>query len=130
MGAEHSSDDGSPRRHYPDPDLPGLGDLPGWLDARGPVDLSPRRQPLANVRQPDDPVPMIATRLPVKSKPSFGNRLVKSDVRWNVSIPEMPRSSGVDRQPVAAIRYCDVRRSPASVSTAHVPRVLHTACPT
>ena len=50
---------------------------------------------------PDEPVPMTATRLPVKSTPSCGQRLVKYTSPAKRSAPSMSGSFGIDRQPVA-----------------------------
>ena len=50
---------------------------------------------------PDEPVPMTPTRLPVKSTPSWGQRLVKYTSPWKRSAPSMSTSFGTDRQPVA-----------------------------
>jgi len=50
---------------------------------------------------PDDPVPMTATRLPVKSTPSCGQVLVKYTSPPKRSTPAMSGTFGIDRQPVA-----------------------------
>ncbi len=50
---------------------------------------------------PDDPVPITATRLPVKSTPSCGQLLVKYTSPPNRSAPSMSGVFGSDRQPVA-----------------------------
>jgi hypothetical protein len=50
---------------------------------------------------PDEPVPMTATRLPVKSTPSCGQRPVKKTCPWKRSAPSISGSFGTDRQPVA-----------------------------
>ena len=50
---------------------------------------------------PDEPVPITPTRLPVKSTPSCGQRLVKYTSPWKRSVPSMSSSFGIDRQPVA-----------------------------
>ena len=50
---------------------------------------------------PDEPVPMTATRLPVKSTPSCGQRLVKYTSPPNWSAPSISGDLGSDRQPVA-----------------------------
>ena len=50
---------------------------------------------------PDDPVPMTATRLPVKSTPSCGQLLVKYTSPAKRSAPGMSGVFGIDRQPVA-----------------------------
>ena len=49
----------------------------------------------------DDPVPITATRLPVKSTPSWGQVLVKYTSPANRSVPSMSGTFGIDRQPVA-----------------------------
>ena len=45
---------------------------------------------------------MTPTRFPVRSKPSFGQRLVNNDVPAKPAIPGMSGSSGADKMPVAA----------------------------
>ena len=50
---------------------------------------------------PDEPVPITPTRLPVRSTPSWGQRLVKYTSPWKRSVPSMSTSLGTDRQPVA-----------------------------
>ena len=50
---------------------------------------------------PDDPVPMTATRLPVKSTPSCGQRPVTYTSRVNRSAPGTSGVFGSERQPVA-----------------------------
>ena len=49
----------------------------------------------------EEPVPMTATRRPVRSTPSCGQRLVKYTSPWKRSVPSMSTSFGIDRQPVA-----------------------------
>jgi hypothetical protein len=66
---------------------------------------------------PDEPVPITATRSPVRSTPSCGQWPV-----WYVGPPKRsaPGTSGAldtDRQPVAMIRYCASIASPVSVRT-------------
>ena len=51
---------------------------------------------------PVEPVPMTPTRLPARSTPSFGQRLVNNDVPAKEAIPGMSGSSGADKIPVAA----------------------------
>ena len=63
---------------------------------------------------------MTPTRFPVRSKPSFGQRLVNSDVPAKPAIPGMSGSSGTDRMPEAATTNGAVKDSPASVRTSHV----------
>ncbi len=58
---------------------------------------------------------MTPTRFPVRSKPSFGQRLVNSDVPVKVLIPGMSGSSGTDRMPDAATTKGAVNDSPAAV---------------
>ncbi len=50
---------------------------------------------------PDEPVPITATRWPVKSTPSCGQRLVWYTGPANVSRPGTSGALGTDRQPVA-----------------------------
>ena len=50
---------------------------------------------------PDEPVPMTATRLPVRSTPSWGQLLVKYTSPWNRPVPSMSTALGSERQPVA-----------------------------
>ena len=50
---------------------------------------------------PDEPVPITATRLPVKSTPSCGQVLVKYTSPRNRSVPSMSGVFGRDRQPLA-----------------------------
>ena len=52
----------------------------------------------------DDPVPITATRRPVKSTPSWGQRLVKYVGPANVSRPGMSGRFGCDSTPTARIR--------------------------
>lgn len=66
---------------------------------------------------PEEPVPITATRLPVKSTSSCGQRPV-----WKLSprkepAPGMPGTRASDRQPTAVMRKRAVTRSPRSVST-------------
>ncbi len=49
----------------------------------------------------DDPVPITATRLPVKSTPSCGQVLVKYTSPAKRSVPSMSGTFGIERQPVA-----------------------------
>jgi hypothetical protein len=49
----------------------------------------------------DDPVPMTATRLPVKSTPSWGQRLVKYTSPPKRAVPSMSSVLGIERHPVA-----------------------------
>ncbi len=49
----------------------------------------------------DEPVPITATRLPVKSTPSCGQVLVKYTSPAKRSVPSMSGTFGIDRQPVA-----------------------------
>ena len=49
----------------------------------------------------EEPVPMTATRLPEKSTPSCGQRLVKYTSPAKELAPAMSTSLGMDRQPVA-----------------------------
>ena len=58
---------------------------------------------------------MTPTRFPVRSKPSFGQRLVNNDVPAKPAIPGMSGSSGTDRIPEAATTNGAVKVSPASV---------------
>jgi hypothetical protein len=50
---------------------------------------------------PEEPVPITPTRLPVKSTPSWGHRLVKYTSPANRSAPSMSGLFGSDRHPVA-----------------------------
>ena len=70
---------------------------------------------------PDEPVPMTATRRPVKSTPSCGQCAVCRVRPANRSMPGISGSFEVDRQPVA-ITSCSVsHRSPDSVVTVQRP---------
>ena len=66
---------------------------------------------------PVEPVPMTPTRLPVRSNPARGQRLVNSDVPAKESMPAMPGSSGTDRMPEAATTNGATNRRPVSVSS-------------
>ena len=70
---------------------------------------------------PDEPVPTTATRLPVKSTPSCGQRPVWWISPANVSAPGASGSFGTERHPVAMITCRAVSSSPVSVVTVHVP---------
>jgi hypothetical protein len=50
---------------------------------------------------PDEPVPITATRLPVKSTRSRGQRLLKYTSPPNRARPSISASLGIDKQPVA-----------------------------
>ena len=50
---------------------------------------------------PEEPVPITATRLPLKSTPSCGQRLVKKTSPLKRSAPGMSGALGRDRQPLA-----------------------------
>jgi hypothetical protein len=71
---------------------------------------------------PVDPVPMRPTRLPVKSAPSRGHRLVWNHSPRKVSSPGIAGTCWADRQPVAITQNRAVRLSPSSVSTVHSRR--------
>ena len=49
----------------------------------------------------DEPVPITATRCPVKSTPSCGQRPVCQLGPWNESLPGKAGSFGTDSTPVA-----------------------------
>ena len=49
----------------------------------------------------DEPVPITATRWPVKSTPSWGQVLVKYTSPRKRSVPSMSGTFGMERQPVA-----------------------------
>ena len=66
---------------------------------------------------PDEPVPITATRLPVKSTPSWGHRLVQYTSPWKRSAPSTSGTFGIDRQPVAITYHRHTSSSPASVRT-------------
>ena len=68
---------------------------------------------------PDEPVPITPTRLPVKSTPSWGQRLVKYTSPWKRSAPAMSGTLGTDRQPVAMTYQRHVTSSPVSVVIVH-----------
>ncbi len=68
----------------------------------------------------DEPVPMMPTRIPVKSTPSCGQWWVKYDGPRNFSVPGMSGAFAADRQPVAMTTYLAVTTSPRSVSTRQV----------
>ena len=68
---------------------------------------------------PDEPVPMTATRLPVKSTPSCGQVEVKYTSPANRSAPSMSAAFGIDRQPLAITRWRQLTSSPRSVRTCH-----------
>ena len=70
----------------------------------------------------EEPVPMTATRLPVKSTRSWGQRLVKYTSPANRSMPSMSTSLGIDRQPVAITKNRQVMSSSRSVRTCHNDR--------
>ena len=50
---------------------------------------------------PDDPVPMTATRLPVKSTPACGQRPVTYTSPAKSATPSISGGLGSDRQPLA-----------------------------
>ena len=62
---------------------------------------------------------MTATRLPVKSTGSCGQRLVKYTSPANRSSPSTSACLGMDRQPVAITTKREVTFSPSSVLTCH-----------
>src|SRR5215471_12503126 len=64
---------------------------------------------------PDEPVPIRPTRLPVKSTPSCGHRLVKYTSPQKRSAPLMSTCFGTDRHPVAMTRYRQESSSPREV---------------
>ena len=66
---------------------------------------------------PVDPVPMMPTRLPVKSTPSCGHRPVWYRSPVNVSSPGKCGTFGVDRQPTAETKNRAVTWSPSPVRT-------------
>src|SRR5690242_1474355 len=66
------------------------------------------------------PVPITATRLPVKSTPSFGQRPVWYFSPVKVSAPSNSGMLADERQPVANTTYLLVTASPESVTTVHV----------
>ena len=49
----------------------------------------------------DEPVPMTATRLPVKSTPSWGHVLVKYTSPAKSSAPTISGAFGIERHPLA-----------------------------
>ena len=61
---------------------------------------------------PVDPVPIMPTRLPVKSTPSCGHCPVWYQSPLNVSSPGMAGTLAVDRQPTAVTRYFAMKVSP------------------
>ena len=65
---------------------------------------------------------MTATRFPVKSTRSWGQRLVKYTSPPNRSRPSMSTSLGVDRHPVAITMKREVMSSSRSVRTRHNDR--------
>ena len=68
---------------------------------------------------PDEPVPITATRLPVKSTPSCGQLLVLYTSPWKRPAPSMSGVFGIDRQPVAMMYERAVRSSPVLVRRRH-----------
>ena len=64
---------------------------------------------------PDEPVPITATRLPVKSTPSCGQRVVEYTSPRKRSTPSMSGIFGSDRQPVAITKKRQRISSPRSV---------------
>ena len=68
----------------------------------------------------DDPVPIMPTRFPVKSTPSWGQRPVWYVGPSKVSAPGISGVLAELRQPVAMIRNWAVTSSPRSVVTRHV----------
>nr|WP_304504652.1 hypothetical protein [Blastococcus sp. TML/M2B] len=70
---------------------------------------------------PEEPVPMTATRLPVKSTPSCGQRLVRCTSPRKRSAPSMSGCLGTDRQPVAMTWKRLVTVSPPEVRTRQRP---------
>ena len=69
---------------------------------------------------PEEPVPMTPTRLPVRSTPSWGQRLVKYTSPWKRSVPSMSTSLGTDRHPVAITYQRQRMVSPWLVVIDHV----------
>ena len=67
----------------------------------------------------EEPVPITATVLPVKSTPSLGHLPVCQDAPLKLSLPGNCGSFGTDRQPVAITHQRAVSTSPLSVSTVH-----------
>ena len=55
---------------------------------------------------PDEPVPITATRWPVKSTPWCGQRPVEYTAPWKRPAPGMSGSLGTDRQPLAMMTCC------------------------
>ncbi len=53
---------------------------------------------------PDEPVPITATRLPLKSTPWCGQRLVKYTAPWKRLAPAISGALGTDRQPLAMMQ--------------------------
>ena len=64
---------------------------------------------------PDEPVPITATRLPVKSTGSFGQSPVCRLTPAKVSAPGNRGRLAVDRQPTAVTTYLAVAMCPSAV---------------
>ncbi len=63
---------------------------------------------------PVAPVPITATRLPLKSTGSCGHRAVWKEAPLKLSRPSMRGSVGVDKGPIAVIRKRVRKRLPSS----------------